>query len=201
MIELFVINLKKRYDRKENIEKNFCNYKINFVEAIEHEIGWIGCFLSHKKCIKIAKELGLIYQIVLEDDCICTNDFEEKLKNILEYLENNLGNWDIFLGGVTNVWDYNNLIKLNNNLNLINISKGKTFHFVIYNSSSYNFFLTHQNDQPIDKCWHYNLNTLTSIPFIAIQTNNFSDIENKYVNYKEKFSLVEKYLIKKIKNE
>ena len=69
------------------------------MEAIRHQNGAIGCFLSYKKCIRIAKEKNMKYIIILEDDCLPMNNFENRLKNLLSYLESN-NDWDIFLGGV-----------------------------------------------------------------------------------------------------
>ena len=53
------------------IIKTFGNdFNLIRVDAIKHTNGHIGCFLSHKKCLQIAKELGLKNIIVMEDDCI-----------------------------------------------------------------------------------------------------------------------------------
>jgi GR25 family glycosyltransferase involved in LPS biosynthesis len=191
MIKIYVINKKKDTERLKYIKDCFKNYDLNIIEAINHDQGWKGCFLSHKKCIKIGKKLKLSYIIVIEDDCKPTINFDKNLKSILNYLDNNKNKWDIFLGGVTNVWNCNNIVKINDNLNLLNICKGKTTHFIIYNKSSYDFFLNKNIDIPIDRCWHYELKALTSVPFIAIQKNGISSIEKKYVNYNHKFKSIE----------
>ena len=201
MHKLFVINKKEDTKRLETINKTFKRYDLNIVEAINHEIGWKGCFLSHKKCLTMAKNLKMKYIIVIEDDCKPTDNFDNNLNEILIYLNNNTEEWDIFLGGVTNVWCYNNLIKLNTNLNLININKGKTAHLVIYNEKCYDFFLNHHVTIPIDKCWHRKLSALTCIPFIATQSDGNSSIEKKYVNYSKRFEGVEKNFKNIINND
>jgi len=46
----------KTEDRK-NLVQDFSIYKninLNFIEAIRHQNGAIGCFLSYKKCIRMA---------------------------------------------------------------------------------------------------------------------------------------------------
>ena len=101
MIDVYVINLKHRTDRKEKMIKKFERFKninLKFIEAIEHNNGTIGCFKSHKKCIEIGKENNMEYIIVIEDDTIPCKYFETRLNSILEYLNNN--NFDIFLGMV-----------------------------------------------------------------------------------------------------
>ena len=196
MIDIYVINLKKRIDRLEQIKNDFNNYNLNIIEAEEDEIeGWKGCFKSHLKCISLAKEKQLNYIIVIEDDCKKTVNFDIDLIKILNWLENNMDKWNIFIGGVTNVWNYNSLIEINDNLDLIEIKTGKTFHFVIYNSNSFDFFLNQEINIPIDKSWHNKLICFVSIPFIAIQYEGFSDIENKLISYNSRYNIVEKYFI------
>ena len=98
MIDIFVINLIKCIDRKNQIIQDFSLYKevqLHFIEAIKTDNGAIGCFLSHKKCVEIAKERNMKYIIVLEDDCLPMNNFEIRLKELLNYLELN-DDWDIF---------------------------------------------------------------------------------------------------------
>jgi len=98
MLDIYVINLKDRIDRKNTLIKlfeTFKNINLIFIEAVKHEIGSIGCSLSHKKCIQIAKDNNFKNIIVIEDDCAPVNIFEEKLINIKNFLET-YDDWDIF---------------------------------------------------------------------------------------------------------
>lgn len=194
MIDIYVINLKKRTDRLERVKKDFAKYNLITVEAIEDEEGWVGCFKSHLKCIELAKEKKLPYSIVIEDDCkiVSETTFDTNLKLILDYLESNIDEWNIFLGGVTKVWTYNRYVKLTDDLKLLYIDEGKTFHFMIYNSNCYDFWLNLKPTDPIDKCWHNKIVGIVSIPFIAIQYADYSDIENKQINYDSRFISIEK---------
>ena len=73
----YIIHLNHDKKRKEKIIKQFSDYfNLNFIEGIIDENPKKGCFLSHLKCIQIAKEKKLDYIIVLEDDCIIKNDDE-----------------------------------------------------------------------------------------------------------------------------
>jgi hypothetical protein len=196
MIDIYIINLKKRTDRLSRVQKDFSNYNLIVIEAIEDTKleGWKGCFKSHIKCILTAKEKNLPYIIVIEDDCKISNDtsFDFNLRLILNYLQNNMDKWNIFLGGVSKVWNYTNLIELNHDLKLLNINEGKTAHFMIYNSNCYDYYLNLELiNTPIDKCWHNKLIGLVSIPFIAIQYSDFSNIENKLINYDSRFASIE----------
>lgn len=204
MIDIYVINLKKRTDRLNRVKNDFANYNLIIIEAIEDikQEGWKGCFKSHQKIILLAKEKKLPYIIVIEDDCKIVNEttFDIDLKKILDWLENNMGEWNIFLGGVTKVWNYKNIIELDNNLKLLSIDEGKTAHFVIYNSNCYDYYLGIGPEPyiPIDKCWHNKLIGIVSIPFLAIQYTDYSDIENKEVNYDSRFASIENNFVKLI---
>ena len=60
----FYINLEKRVERKILCEKELQKLGINKpnrFNAIENEIGLIGCVLSHIKCIEIAKKNNYNY--------------------------------------------------------------------------------------------------------------------------------------------
>ena len=199
---MYVINLKIRTDRLEQIKNDFSNYNLNIIEA-EETINerWKGCFISHLKCIRLAKLKKLDYIIVIEDDCKKAINFDNDLIHILNWLEKNNDKWNIFLGGVTGVWNYNNSITICNDLNLIEIDVGKTFHFIIYNSNSYDFFLNSEINIPIDKCWHNKLIGFVSIPFIATQYEGYSNIENKQISYYNRFDSIEKNFTSMLKKK
>lgn len=196
MEDFYVINLKERNDRLKDIKNEFSNYNLKIIDAEKNIEGWRGCFESHKKCIRHAVENKMNYIIVLEDDCVKTEYFDKKIKIILEYLKNNKNKWDIFLGGVTSV--YNNLEKhtLNEEIGLIYLNCSKTAHFIIYNSSCYNTILNKNINIPIDKSiWEENkLKIVSIIPFIAKQKIDYSSIEKKNVNYNSRFEAAENHL-------
>jgi hypothetical protein len=201
MIDLYVINLKERNDRFENIKKNFSNYNIIQVDAIKHEKGAIGCFLSHKKCIQIAKEKNLKNIIVIEDDCVPTNNFD-RIINIKKFLDEN-DNWDIFLGGAFHVNPYHILGKVNMQVdNLLSINGGYCFHFIIYNNTCYDFFLNQdENLNPIDHVWQDKLKCIIPIPFIANQAQLESNINKGNENvFPKRIRRTNNILIEYLKN-
>ena len=69
-IPVLYINLDKRKDRKEHIEKQFEDFKsVERVDAIDtpHN-GYEGCVLSHIKALEYAKQIGYDEVIICEDD-------------------------------------------------------------------------------------------------------------------------------------
>lgn len=68
--------------------------------------GTIGCFLSHRSNWEATLEGSESYRVVLEDDVVVSEDFSEKVVEILREIDENCeetknGNWDvIFLGAL-----------------------------------------------------------------------------------------------------
>jgi hypothetical protein len=198
MLDVYVINLAERTDRWERIQTSIGMY-VNLirVDAIKHDDGVIGCFMSHKKCLQMAKDKNLDNIIVFEDDCVVSNKYTiaQKLKELIEFL-NNYADWDIFLGGCTKV-EQRNIIKRvpHPNLNLIEINKGNCTHCMIYNKSSYDFFLNHPLNIQIDNAWNNTtVRGLTITPFLAYQEAGHSDILNSEMDYTKKLKRCEKLL-------
>jgi glycosyl transferase family 25 len=97
-IDLIVyINLNKRTDRKNQIEKNlnFFQLKYERFEAIEQtDFCALGCALSHLSVLKLAKERNLNNVLIMEDDfefIVSKQDFETNLET---FFNSNL-NWDV----------------------------------------------------------------------------------------------------------
>ena len=198
MIDIYIIHLADRQDRYEQIKNDFLQYtNINliFVDAIKHNPGAIGCSRSFKKCVSIAKEKQLPYIIIAEDDCMPINNFENRLKNVLEYLESN-NDWSLFLGAVRKS---NRIVKTIpfDKESIYAIKRGHCAHLSIFHSSIYDDVLGFdENTLFADTFWHNKYCALVTIPFLAHQHDGFSSIENRYNNqFTEAFNKTEKILI------
>ena len=115
-MDIFVINLKEREDRKEYIEDHltYKNIKYKIIEGIngwelnknDYDIkrigtkGALGCYLSHFKCLDLITKP---YSIIMEDDIsILSNYFYYDI----DLLINNLpSDFDICFLGSTEVWN------------------------------------------------------------------------------------------------
>lgn len=96
---IFYINLDKRKDRREHIEKVLTEYNLSSITeryvAIETAYsGIVGCSQSHLNVLKLARERGYKNVLVLEDD------FEflvtkEELNVKIEYLFKNYPDFDV----------------------------------------------------------------------------------------------------------
>ena len=89
MEKIVYINLEKRTDRREEIEKELNNFQLNFerFEAIHDIFGILGCTKSHLGVLKLAKERGWNSVLILEDDftfLVTQKEFENEIRQLLE---------------------------------------------------------------------------------------------------------------------
>lgn len=194
--DLYIINLKNRKDNKDLIinDIQYNNFNLKFFNAIQNDKGYIGCAISHLSLIRYAKQNKLPYIIVIEDD----NIFKENI-NIISILDNILSNkdWEIFNGSPNIISDN---IKFNNNIYLI---KGAySTNFMIYRKSSYKKILDksyYKLNKPIDVYISEKFIEATILynnEFICKQKPQFSNIENKIVDYSNIYLESENKLLK-----
>lgn len=101
-IPTYIINLKSRKDRLKHILNEFKNkpeFDIEIIEAVQHEVGAIGLWLSFQKVIKKAIQNNDDVIIFIEDDHIFTEHYhwDYLFKNIVEANKQGV---DILLGGI-----------------------------------------------------------------------------------------------------
>jgi hypothetical protein len=137
---IYVINLKSRQDRRDIINKLILEqniFNINYFDAYASSRGCIGCAMSHMALIKYAKTNNLPFIIVAEDDNQFIRDFNE-IKNIIDWLAENLDQWRVFNGNPTgfNISPKNLKKNKSKNSNLFYSNKGLLTNFMIYNKNS-----------------------------------------------------------------
>lgn len=86
-LPVYVINLRKRIERRQHIEEQFKNkpeFKVTFIEAIEHPIGAVGLWQSMVKAVQTALEGDDDIMVICEDDHVFTPAYDR------EYLFSNV---------------------------------------------------------------------------------------------------------------
>lgn len=101
-IRTFVINMKERSDRRENIAKEFegkMEFDLEFIEACTHEIGAIGLWQSILKILEIAIRDDEDVILICEDDHSFTDNYEREylFRNIVEA---HIQGADVLAGGI-----------------------------------------------------------------------------------------------------
>ncbi len=190
-----VINLIERADRWARISSQFQNLGISVerFDAIRHEIGWIGCGLSHQACIR--GSLDQPWVLVLEDDCELTKECEKKLPDLLSVLEREIQGWELFKGGPT--MPRRDPVRPFSLAERLFYVHGYALHFALYNRWAYGSVLAwepwrdRQIDVYLDELGRLEQPHFRSIAYaehLGVQYSSPSDIEKAAVDYGHWFS-------------
>lgn len=190
-----VINLDNRPERWETIQERFKGSKMvklsrfSATKANTKITPKMGCFISHQRIVQTAKIYHMPYVLLLEDDATVIGpieEFDQRLTEILQWLTNHKTEWDIFMGGIYKFYT----LKLLDAPTGICESKGLMTHFCIISANAYDKILSANVERvPVDLFYFFNLRQLTAYPMLSYQTNNYSDVLDKYVNRKNEYQL------------
>lgn len=193
---IYVINLAVRIDRKkhilEELEKINCeNYILfngvdgkklnNKTKLLDGMFGLVNTYLRIHKNWKKRKSDTIL---IIEDDCIFTNDFNSKLE---VYINNIPDNWDMIYFGANHNYhggcvtekinDY--CIKLNNSYSAhCVLFKSHVFEELIANIKNF----TIENDVMM-ALLQKTYNAYSSSEALTTQIVSFSDIQNQIMDY------------------
>lgn len=126
ILPVYIINLKKRPDRKTHIMKEFAGrseFGVTIIEACEHSNGAIGLWKSVIEIVKIAEQKEYEFVIICEDD----HEFTEAYSNekLLQHIRHAKAlNADILIAGLS--W-FNDALQINDNLFWARIFSGTQF--------------------------------------------------------------------------
>ena len=119
---------------------------------------------------KNGKRKNMKYIIILEDDYFPVNDFENRLKKLLSYLELN-NDWDIFLGVVKKCNKIFNKTRIFDE-DLYYICVAHSTHLFICYNSLYDILLeVDKTKYAVDTFWHKKYRVCILLPFLAFQHN------------------------------
>lgn len=190
------INLDHRKDRLEHVEKELEKMGINGerFNAIKTASGAIGCTLSHIKCLEIAKERDYEQVFICEDDITFTNPDLFK-QNIEKFCMNEDIMWDVLIIGGNNVPPYKQYYDYAARVFNCQTTTGYIVKQEFYNTMIKNFKegVANLMRDPankrmfaIDIYWKKlqmeNFWYMITPPTVT-QYENYSDIENRNLNY------------------
>jgi GR25 family glycosyltransferase involved in LPS biosynthesis len=193
------INLESRKDRREHIEQELKSIGIHGVRfnAVKLQNGRIGCSMSHLKCLQIAKKNNWPYVMICEDDLLFL-DKEKAVKHMNNFFKLHSGDndvWNIMLIAGNNVPPYKKIDDT-----CIRVSHCQTTTGYIVKNTYYDTLIdniktgieklmknpTNAFSYAIDKYW-IQLQKIhvwyLLAPIIAIQREDYSDIEQRTTNY------------------
>lgn len=184
-----VINLDNRMKKFTNVKCQFQTINsINIIRfpAIIHKKGHIGCSMSHMKILKDNENLNKCVLILEDDVCLFdVNSFNDRWNKIKNYLNDNLGEWDIFLGGSSHINKHceNDVKIINNDLGILSVKTATTAHFIYYNKNIIKKIIDLDPNKTIMDWLHApipDIRVWVCAPLLAIQSDCYSDIDHKY---------------------
>lgn len=200
--KIYCISLKDRSDRREFLKSQFekLDHEIHFHIVQKNKDPIRGCLESHLDCIKEAKELGFNNILMLEDDILINEKILEDIKSI-----NIPKNFDMFYLG----YHVNDGLKYGKNI--LKLLSAQTTHAYIMNSQIFDYVInniekewnsitewsirnkyesrTNFNVRAIDLFYskwihHQRQKSYGIYPILIHQKPDFSDIENRNIDYK-----------------
>ena len=161
----------------------------------KYVIGATGCKMSHYNVLKniVLKNENYDYYIILEDDCVFTNNTKDGIYDTLRYIESNNIDFNILYLGC-NFYSDNDFEIIDNNLLKCNLSCGLTTHALLFKKNKIEKIIEiiEKSDAEIDNAYMTLDNRYVCYPMIANQRLTISDIgiyrcynlaENTYISY------------------
>lgn len=202
----FYINLENRTDRKKLIEEELKNIGIVYqrFNAIKHEVGAIGCSLSHLEILENAHKNNLDHVLILEDDVKFLDP--ELFKTQLNlFFSKHQDNWDVVLFAGNNMPPYSVIDET-----CIKVKRCQTTTAYLVNGHYISKLMNNVKkgveklikaperifNFSIDKYWFILQNTdnwFLITPPSVVQRDGYSDIEKKHVSYESKMLDLNKY--------
>lgn len=196
------INLQHRTDRLQHISEEFKKINIGGTlniqrfNAVKTESGNVGCTLSHIKCLEIAKKHSYPFVFICEDDIQFTNPtvFLENLAKFYQLHKNGL-EWDVLIVGGNTCPPFQQVSDFCLRVLNVQTTTGYIVQNHYYDTLINNFKdgLQHLIREPdkkkiysIDIYWKQlqNIhNWFITIPLTVNQYHDYSDIEQRVVDY------------------
>ena len=200
-----VINLAERTDRWDAFQKAWkdTQLKIDRTDAIKDSDVYKAVFLKHRELVEEAHAKGEKYLLVMEDDAIPCPDFDKRWKQITDVLHG-FDNWEILNGGCLAMHD--NISKIytmrdtatNFKTLLLTPTRGGMAQFLYFNVAKVR---ERMNTWETDGCPEFDVwycdkfNVLASLPFLAIQSDGFSDATGNTREWVNRFKAEEAGLL------
>ena len=192
--KIFYINLPQRTDRRARVEKTlsiFPKDKIERFEAIINIDGAIGCLQSHIRVLDLAISRSYNNYLVIEDDAVWNEETKKSWELLLNLLHNP---YDVIMLGTVFAKHTDDFRLLSGQTSTGYIVSNSYFSRLKQNfTESLDGLIKTGNSSvyALDQYWkrlQEKDNWRCVIPSLLIQSPDFSNIENKVVDYTHLFS-------------
>ena len=188
MEDAYVINLPHRTDRWEAMVEKWSPYfnliKVSGImlppderEHSRHASEGLG--LTHQQLLQESQVKGLKTILILEDDAVPEPNWFDRWREIKEYLDTHLDEWEVFNGGSHFLKKYYDVKQLPKSC-LIKGQRCCATHFIYLNmSANYKFLKWEEQKQDIDLFYcDTDFKLYCSYPLLSKQADGKSDIVN-----------------------
>ena len=170
------LSLPETTSRRRSFEENGIESCYVF-DGLRYRPGWVGCALSYSFLARSALKFRVKKLVIMEDDVLMPDDFQDKMRIIDDYLEVNKGQWDIFSGVMAVLHPETKVLKkeVYKGLTFLTVDRIMSMVFNIYSSkaikilSRWNYNLEDDQVNTIDRYLEScgNLRVVVCIPFIV----------------------------------
>jgi len=193
-MKAYVMNLESRPDRMVGFRENQFPFNVERVNAIKMNPGWKGCTETQ---LAILREQNEFPFIIFEDDCFLLESWDIVEKAMLQLP----ADCDLLYLGATLMKPIHRYSE-----NLFVLKTAYCAHAIMYTSKRVvdyilnnhkQFFKRSKERNTLDVFYYSQVqekfNCFIVDPLVAVQREGFSDIENKFVNYKQIINHFHKY--------
>ena len=195
MKNILFINLEKRVDRLKQIQDQLktLGWTGERFKAVKLKNGALGCSMSHLRCVKMAKARQWEYVIILEDDIFFTNP--KLFKRQFEKFMSSDVIWDVGIIAGNNIPPFQRVSDFCIKVSHCQTTTGYVVKKHYYDTLIKNFKdgiqslmrdMENHLEYAIDKNWiklQKKDNWFMIIPATVTQKPDYSDIEQKPINY------------------
>ena len=197
-----VINLAERTDRWDAFQTAWkdTELKVDRTDAIKDTDVYKAVFTKHRELIEEAHLKGEKYLLLMEDDAIPCADFDVRWKQVRDILHS-FEHWEIFNGGCLSMKDGIQQVftltdkKTQFKTLLLSINRGCMAQFLYFNVEKARERMKMWEGELFDSWYCDKFQVLACVPFLAVQSDGFSNATGNEREWENRFKAEEAGLL------
>ena len=202
-----VINLPERTDRWEAFQTAWAKteLKVDRTDAIKDDDVYKAGFTKHVELIEEAYTRGEKYLLIMEDDAIPCADFDVRWKQVRDILHS-FDHWEIFNGGCLSMKDgIKQVFTLTDKQTLfktllLSINRGCMAQFLYFNVEKARERMKTWEGELFDSWYCDKFEVLACVPFLAGQSDGFSNATGNTREWENRFEAEEAGLLHSLRD-
>jgi hypothetical protein len=100
-----VVSMPETFLRRQYFVNSYGGMNIQIFDGLRHNTSWLGCGMSYKYLALKSLHSDYEQNIIMEDDVVLPEDYEQVKASIQEFLTSRKGEWDVFVGLIADLPD------------------------------------------------------------------------------------------------